>query len=151
MKNPKKQENLKPFKIGEDSRRNLKGRPKKRYKEHIEDLLAMGYATPTKEEYFDLIGLLMAMEENDLKEFGKDQSRPYWIRLIVQDIENKTARLKIMSDYRDWLFGRTEQKTEIVAKVAEQKPGIDVSKLSFETLLELDAAYKWYSSLKLFR
>ena len=142
MKNPKKQENLKPFKIGEDSRRNLKGRPKKRYTVHIEDLQAMGYAAPTKEEYFDLIGLLMAMEENDLKEFGKDQSRPYWIRLIVQDIENKTARLKIISDHRDWIFGRAGQKTEIVSTVAEQKLGLDVSKLSTELLLLLNEAYE---------
>lgn len=142
MKNPKKQENLKPFKIGEDSRRNLKGRPKKRYTVHIEDLQAMGYAAPTKEEYFDLIGLLMAMEENDLKEFGQDETRPYWIRLIVQDLENKNSRLKIMQDFRDWMFGRASQKTEIVAMVAEQKPKLDVSKLSTELLLLLNEAYE---------
>ena len=64
----------------------------------------------------------------------KDETRPYWIRLIVQDLENKNARLKIMQDCRGWMFGRAAQKTAIVSTVAEQQPGLDVSKLSTELL-----------------
>ncbi|MGM1056499.1 MAG: hypothetical protein ACQEWG_11490 [Bacteroidota bacterium] len=60
----------------------------------------------------------------------------------MQDLENKTARLKIISDHRDWIFGRAGQKTEIVSTVTEQKPGLDASKLSTELLLLLKEAYE---------
>jgi len=56
--------------------------------------------------------LLLAMEEQDLKEFAQDKTRPYWIRLIVIDMNSKATRQKMMADYRDWLFGKAEQKIE---------------------------------------
>ncbi|UJH91688.1 hypothetical protein LZ575_03090 [Antarcticibacterium sp. 1MA-6-2] len=139
MKNPRKQENLKPFKEGEDSRRNLKGRPRKKYSEHIADLQQKGYQAPTKTEYFDMMGLLLAMEEKDLKEFEEDQTRPYWIRLIVIDLNSKSTRQRMMSDYRDWLFGRAEQKTDITSKgekiLKEEKP--DLTHMTLEELKAL--------------
>lgn len=48
----------------------------------------------------------------------------------------------MMQDFRDWMFGRAAQKTEIVSTVAEQQPGLDVSKLSTELLLLLNEAYE---------
>lgn len=92
------------------------GRPKKLYSDHINDLKAKGYAPPTKTEYFDMVGLLLAMEEEDLKAFAQDKSRPYWIRLIVIDMNSKATRQKMMSDYRDWLFGRASQQIDHTSK-----------------------------------
>ena len=141
MKKPKKQENLKPFKEGKDKRRNLKGRPRKKYSEHIYDLKSKGYLAPTKTEYFDMMGLLLAMDEQDIKEFSKDKTRPYWIRLIVRDLNSKSARQKIMSDYRDWLFGKAVQTTDVnlneEPKKQELKP--DYSLLTLEELFTLQA------------
>ncbi len=102
------------FKKGQSG--NPNGRPKKLYSEHIKDLKDKGYNPPTKTEYFDMIGLLITMQEDDLKEFASDKSRPYWVRLIVIDLNNKNTRQKMMSDYRDWLFGKAEQKTQIEFK-----------------------------------
>lgn len=96
---------------------NPNGRPKKLYSDHIQDLKKKGYQPPTKTEYFDMVGLLLAMEEDDLKDFAQDKTRPYWIRLIVIDMQSKNTRQKMMSDYRDWLFGKAEsnQKHEVKA------------------------------------
>lgn len=88
------------------------GRPKKLYSDHINDLKAKGYSPPTKTEYFDMVGMLLAMEEEDLKVFAQDKTRPYWIRLIVIDMNSKFTRQKMMSDYRDWLFGRATQQVD---------------------------------------
>lgn len=98
------------FKKGQSG--NPKGRPKKLYSDHIDDLKKKGYNPPTKNEYFDMVGLLLAMEEDDLKDFAQDKSRPYWIRLIVIDMNTKSTRQKMMSDYRDWLFGKAQQQID---------------------------------------
>lgn len=101
---------------GFDKRPNEAGRPKKRYSEHISEIKEKGYEAPTKAEYFDMLGLLFTMEEEDLKDFAKDKSRPYWIRLIVIDLNDKKTRQRMMSDYRDWLFGKAEQKIDHTTK-----------------------------------
>ena len=105
--------NLKPFKKGQSG--NPKGAPKKRYSEHISDIKAKGYQPPTRSEYFEMVGLLLAMDEGDLKDFAADKTRPYWVRLIVIDMNTKNTRVKMMSDYRDWLFGRAEQKHDVTS------------------------------------
>ena len=101
-------------KNGFEKRPHEAGAKKKLYSEHISDIKKKGYSAPTKAEYFDMVGLLLSMEEEDLKEFAGDKNRPYWIRLIVIDLNSKATRQKMMADYRDWLFGRAEQKTEVM-------------------------------------
>ncbi len=102
------------FKKGQSG--NPKGRPRKLYSDHIKDLKDKGYQPPTRTEYFDMVGLLLSMEEDDLKEFAQDKRRPYWIRLIVIDMNTKATRQKMMSDYRDWLFGRAKQEVDHTTK-----------------------------------
>ena len=88
------------------------GRKKKTYTEHIADIKKKGYVAPTKSEYFGMVGLLLSMDEEDLKDFAKDKTRPYWIRLIIIDLNSKQTRQRMMSDYRDWLFGKATQYSE---------------------------------------
>ena len=57
------------------------------------------------------------MNEEDLKEFAQDKDKPYWIRLIILDLNNKNLRSRIMIDYRDWLYGKADQKTEVSGTV----------------------------------
>jgi hypothetical protein len=94
---------------------NPNGRPKKLYSEHIHELKAKGYVAPTKTEYFEMLSLMLAMSEADLKEFALDENKPYWIRLIIKDLNNANNRFKLMESQRDWLFGKAEQKTDITS------------------------------------
>lgn len=89
---------------------NRNGRPVKNYKEHIQEIKEKGYLAPSREEYYDMVSLLLSIRKDDLKEFAEDESRPYWIRCLVIDMNNKQTRQKLMQDLRDWLFGKSEQK-----------------------------------------
>ena len=91
---------------------NPAGRPKKTYTQHIADIKEKGYALPTTEEYKDMMLLLLAMTEEDLLHFAKEKERPYWVRLIIIDLNNRQSRQKLMSDHRDWLFGKAKQTVE---------------------------------------
>ena len=102
------------FKKGESG--NPNGRPKKLYSNHIEDVKKKGYEAPNRTEYFEMIGLLLAMTEEDLKAFAQDKDRPYWIRLIIIDMNSKNTRTKMMADYRDWLFGKASQSMDLTSK-----------------------------------
>ena len=109
MANP---ENIEPYKFKKGQSGNPAGRPKKRYAEHISDLRKKGYEPPCREEYFEMIGMLMAMDEDDLKVFALDRTKPYWIRIIITDMNSISTRQKMMSDYRDWIFGRAQQSID---------------------------------------
>lgn len=106
---------------GLDKRPHDAGRKRKLYSEHIKDLKDKGYEPPTKEEYFVMIGLLLSMEEEDLKEFASDKKRPYWVRLIIIDMNSKNTRQKMMSDYRDWLYGKAQQQVDLTSKGNEMQ------------------------------
>ena len=109
-KNPIK--NSKPFKKG-DKRINRKGQPVKKFSEHIKELKAKGYEAPTRNEYFEMVGLLVSMTEKHLNDFEADQDKPYWIRLIVRDLKNIIVRTRMMQDYRDWLYGSAPKEIDI--------------------------------------
>lgn len=98
------------FKSGQSG--NPNGRPKKLYSDHIADLKKKGYAPPTRTEYFEMVGMLLSMTEDDLKDFAQDRERPYWVRLIIIDMNSKNTRQKMMADYRDWLFGKAQQSID---------------------------------------
>jgi|SRR6056297_199817 len=102
----------KPFTKG-DKRINRKGQPKKLFKKHIDDLKAKGYEPVTSSEFHEMIGIIIGMSEDDLKSFVEDQGRPYWVRALITDLNNKSTRQKIMDSYRDWIFGKAEQPIDV--------------------------------------
>lgn len=111
----KRRESLKkygiPFQKGEDPRRKIpttkgKSYPRKTYKVHIEMLEKAGYTPPTKETFSKMIGLLMALQEEDLIMFAENKYAPMWIRYIAIDIQDPKKRTDLMNNYRDWMFGK---------------------------------------------
>jgi hypothetical protein len=127
-----REQNLKPFEKGHDKRRNLKGAPRKNYTVHIDSIKKLGYTAPSKPEYFEMIGLLFSMTEADLKEFASNVDNPYWIRLLIIDLNNKNIRHRLMSDLRDWIYGKAEQKMDVTTqgeKVVEKLPARLMEKL----------------------
>jgi len=128
-------EEIGQWKKGESG--NPAGRPKKTYTQHIADIKDKGYALPTTEEYKDMMLMLLSMTEEDLKQFATEKERPYWVRLIIIDLNNKQSRQKLMSDHRDWLFGKAKQSLDVKTDI---EIGLDYNKLSTETLKEINEA-----------
>ena len=95
---------------------NPKGRPKRTYGVVLDELKKKGYKPPLKEEFFNVVGMLMTMTEEDLEEFAKDKEKPYWIRLLIQDLNRSKTRERIMSDYRDWIFGKAKESVDHTSK-----------------------------------
>lgn len=93
---------------------NRKGRPKKNYQEHIDDIKSKGYIAPTRSEYFEMVSLLLSMTESDLQEFAENEERPYWIRCMVVDMNNKNTRQRFMEDLRDWIYGKADQTHKLI-------------------------------------
>lgn len=118
---------------------NPNGRPKKTYSQHIQDIKDKGYKPPVKEEYREMLLLLLAMSQEDLNKFQREKERPYWIRLLIADIKNKYTRQKIMSDHRDWLYGKATQSIDLEMEATVK---IDYTKISTEALKEINEASK---------
>jgi hypothetical protein len=90
---------------------NRNGRPPKLYSDCIKELKTKGFKPPSKSEYFEMVGMLIVLTESELIEFQKNKQNPLWLRLIITDLNNKNTRQKLMTDYRDWIYGKAEQKT----------------------------------------
>lgn len=121
----------KPFKKG-DARINRKGPPVKNFTHHINELKAKGYTAPTKQEYFDMIGLLLVMTKPDIEAFEKDETKPYWIRIIAKDLQNESQRVRLMQDQRDWMYGKAQQSTDLTTGGKEIKMPTVISFENFD-------------------
>lgn len=116
---------------------NSTGLNRKSYATHIKELKAKGYSAPTKTEFYEIVGLLFSMTEDDMREFMEDKSRPMWIQNIVRDLGNKMVRTRMMSDYRDWIFGKAKESFSFEGQVsATLNVTVDTSETA-ETLKKL--------------
>ncbi len=94
---------------------NRKGRPKKNYNALNEQLKKLGYKVPARDEYYDAIGYLIVISEEDRDRMMDDKDNPVWIRDTIRDLKSKVVGSKIRSEYRDWMYGKAEQKTDLTS------------------------------------
>jgi len=115
------EENLIPFTNGPDSRRNLKGRPRKSFATINAELKAKGIKQLSKTDLLDAYSLIFNSTEDDLKEIAKDSNTPYAMKIIILELNDKKTRAKAMQDYRDYSFGRAQEKMDLTTQGKEFK------------------------------
>ena len=99
--NPNAKDNLKPFKDGDDPRRNLGGRPKKIYT----IIKEMGY---TADDIRGAFKEMMFYTLDDLKKVHKDESKPVIVRIIANQLylALKKGDLSKIKDIMERVLGR---------------------------------------------
>jgi hypothetical protein len=107
------EENLKPFKKGEDPRRNMNGRPRKSFSTINAGLKAKGVEKLSKTDLLEAYALIFNSSEQDLVEIAKDKETPYAFKIIITELNDKRTRAKAMQDYRDYTFGRAVENIEV--------------------------------------
>ena len=63
----------------------------------------------------DAYALIFNTDEEALQELinTKDAKIPYVLKLIIKELNNKHSRSKALADYRDYMFGKAVQKSEV--------------------------------------
>lgn len=75
----------------------------------------------SKTQLVEAYGLIFNSTEEELKVISTDKNTPYAMRLIILELNDKKARAKAMADYRDYMFGKAQQNTDITSKGNELK------------------------------
>ena len=68
-----------------------------------------GIEEVTRNAYYSTVSNLMNLTEAELIDISNDKEEVQWLRWLIEDLQNKDVRAKIMTDYRDWLFGKAQQ------------------------------------------
>ena len=68
-----------------------------------------GIEEVTRNAYYSTVSNLMNLTELELQNISSDKDEVQWLRWLIEDLQNKDIRAKIMTDYRDWLFGKAQQ------------------------------------------
>ena len=112
--NPKSLKNLKPCKPWETNNPNWQ--PRKSFSVVNAELKAKWVTPLTKSQLIEAYTLVFNTEEEELQRIAKDKQYPYWLRLIIMELNNKNTRSKALADYRDYMFWKAIQKQEITWK-----------------------------------
>jgi len=95
---------------------NRKGVPKKAYNSFIE-MHKGSTEMVNKRSIQDVVSILFNMTQAELMEAAKDESMPFTIRAVIGALLDPKSRQKELADWRDWLFGRAEQKVDLQADI----------------------------------
>ncbi len=98
---------------------NPNGRPKKSFSLLNEILKKEGYEPLNKSQLIEAYSLLFSIEQSKVEEIAEDETQPFAIRLIIQEMTSPQTSGKALQDMRDYLFGRAETKSEVTI-VTEQ-------------------------------
>ena len=67
----------------------------------------------SKKSISDVVSILFNMTQAELTEAAKDPEMPFTIRAVIGALLDPKSRQKEIADWRDWLFGRADQKVEL--------------------------------------
>lgn len=113
------------FKPGESG--NPKGRPRKSFASINLDLEAKGIKKLSKTDLIDAYSLIFNSTQEDLKVIIADKHTPFALKLIITELNDKKARARAMADYRDYMFGKAQQSTDVTTngeKIGNEPPTI---------------------------
>lgn len=111
-----KNDNLKPFKKGEDNRRNVKGRPRK----FILELKEQGYKIS---EVTDTIEILISMTEKELQDISNNDNSTVLEKVVSSAILKSIKRGDLVSieTLLNRAFGKPKEKIEQDVKITNHK------------------------------
>ena len=92
---------------------NKNGAPRKSFSSINLSLKEKGVEPLSKMQFIEAYTLIFNATDKELKEISRDTTVPYVFRLIIQELSNTKTRSKALADYRDYMFGRAEQKREL--------------------------------------
>lgn len=99
---------------------NTKGQPRKSFSTINLELKEKGVEPLTKNQFIEAYTLIFNSTDKELKQIANDLNVPLVLRLIIKELSNTKTRSKALADYRDYMFGRAVQKSEI--EMTEIKP-----------------------------
>ena len=115
-KNPASLKNLKPFKPGQDHRRNLAGGPKSTLKE-LEEKIGVSFGIAlSKGDKYQIIESLLETPLKELKKIVQDESAPVFLVNVAAAIVSDTQRgeTTTLDKMLDRFFGRARQESVII-------------------------------------
>lgn len=92
---------------------NRSGANRKTWTKINKDLASKGVERVSKDVYYEFIGRFMNMTVEEVDKLEHDS--PQWIQWLIKDLRDSKVRSKIMSEYRDWMFGKAEIKVDVKA------------------------------------
>jgi len=95
---------------------NRKGFKKKAYNSFIDEHKKT-HEMVEKKSIQEVIQIIFNMTKDELLEAAKDEHMPFTIRAVIGALLDPNSRQKELSDWRDWVFGRAEQKVEVDASI----------------------------------
>ena len=100
---------------------NKEWRPKKLFSTVNAELKAKWIEALTREQLIEAYSLVLNTEEEELQRIAKDKSYPFALRLIILELSDKKNRARALADYRDYMFWKAIQKSEIETTIKEVK------------------------------
>jgi hypothetical protein len=92
---------------------NPNGRPRKQFAQLNIYLKTEGFEPLTKSQLIEAYSLLFSVDEATLRELGNDKSQPYALRLIISQLLDSKQAIQILSEMRDYVFGKVKEPKEI--------------------------------------
>ncbi len=100
---------------------NRNGRPKKMFTTISGELRKEGIQPLKKGELIDAYELIFNTPEATLKALEEQEQLPIALKIIIQELQDPSARAKAWAEYRDYVYGRaaTTASVKVEAEVSD--------------------------------